>query len=177
MAPTNEAVERLNERCQRARIRSGEIDADGPAVAAGAHQVFVGDEIATRHNDRRLVTDRGDMVRNRATWTVTGVHVDGSLTVAGRCGTVHLPAAYVAEHVELAYATHRHRRPGPHRRRRAAVPRRRDRRPQPLRADDPGTETNEAFIVTTGEQSGVDVSPAASPPTGSTSPPTPGATS
>ena len=45
------------------------------------------------------------MVRNRARWTITAIHPDGSLTATGRHGTVHLPARYVAEHVELAYAT------------------------------------------------------------------------
>ncbi len=44
------------------------------------------------------------MVRNRATWTVDSVHPDGSLTATGRAGTVRLPADYVAEHVDLAYA-------------------------------------------------------------------------
>ena len=36
MTPTNEATERLNERCQRLRIRAGEIDADGRSVDVGA---------------------------------------------------------------------------------------------------------------------------------------------
>ena len=59
----------------------------------------VGDRIATRRNDRDLG------VANRDTWTVTGLGADGSLTVAGRNGSRVLPAAYVTEHVELAYAT------------------------------------------------------------------------
>lgn len=43
-------------------------------------------------------------------WTVDSINVDGSLTATGRSrqpvapGTVRLPAAYVAEHVDLAYA-------------------------------------------------------------------------
>lgn len=157
MAPTNEAVERLNERCQQVRLRGGELDAEGRSVTAGVHHVFVGDEVATRHNDRRLVTGRGDMVRNRATWTVTAVHDDGSLTVAGRCGAVHLPATYVREHVDLAYAT---TGVGAQGRtvdagllyldgatdvRNLYVPMTR------------GTETNEAFIAMTGEAQAIDV--------------------
>jgi conjugative relaxase-like TrwC/TraI family protein len=157
MTPTNETVELLNERCQHVRLRAGEIDPAGPHAKAGPHRVFVGDEIATRHNDRRLVTDAGDMVRNRATWTVTDVHVDGSLTVAGRSGVVFLPAAYVADHVELAYATTGAGAQGrtvevgllfldgPTDVRNLYVPMTR------------GTETNEAFIVTTGEERAVDV--------------------
>ena len=48
MTPTNEAVERLNERCQRIRIKAGEIDPESRHVTAGPYQVYVGDEIATR---------------------------------------------------------------------------------------------------------------------------------
>ncbi len=105
MAPTNETVAVLNERAQLIRIHAGEIDPDGRHARIAGGRVFVGDEIATRHNDRRLRTDRGDMVRNRATWTVDRIGSDGSLVATGRNGSVRLPATYVAEHVELAYAT------------------------------------------------------------------------
>lgn len=65
----------------------------------------VGDQIATRHNDRRLWTHLGHQVRNRHTWTVTDTQPDGSLTVAHPDrGTVDLPADYVARHVELGWA-------------------------------------------------------------------------
>jgi hypothetical protein len=37
--------------------------------------------------------------------TVIDIHDDGSLIATGHCGTVRLPASYVAEHVDLAYAT------------------------------------------------------------------------
>jgi conjugative relaxase-like TrwC/TraI family protein len=104
MTPTNEATERLNERCQRARIRAGEVDAEGRSIHVGPCRLYVGDEIATRQNNRRLLTDRDDMVRNRAIWTVGAIHPDGSLTATGKSGTVHLPSEYVSEHVELAYA-------------------------------------------------------------------------
>jgi conjugative relaxase-like TrwC/TraI family protein len=105
MAPTNETVAVLNERAQLIRIHAGEIDPDGRHARIAGGRVFVGDEIATRHNDRRLRTDRGDMVRNRATWSVDRIGSDGSLVATGRNGSVRLPANYVAEHVELAYAT------------------------------------------------------------------------
>lgn len=103
MAPTNEVVERLNQRCQRVRIRRGELD-DNAGLATGPYTLHVGDKIATRQNARRLVTDRGEIVRNRSTWTIDEILPDGSIGVSGRSGCVDLPAAYVAEHVELAYA-------------------------------------------------------------------------
>jgi conjugative relaxase-like TrwC/TraI family protein len=105
LAPTNELVDRLNQRCQARRLHAGELDADGRCVEQPGVRLFVGDEIATRRNDRHLVTDQGEMVRNRAQWTITAIHPDHSLTAQGRHGTVHLPARYVADHVELAYAT------------------------------------------------------------------------
>lgn len=104
MAPTNETAHRLNERCQQLRIRTGELDPDGPHINTGRWRFHVGDEIATRQNDRRLRTDRGDMIRNRATWTITAIHAYGALTARGDSGTVTLPADYVSDHVDLAYA-------------------------------------------------------------------------
>ncbi|MGH9165478.1 MAG: hypothetical protein ACRDZW_08220 [Acidimicrobiales bacterium] len=52
------------------------------------------------------------MVKNRDRWTVETVHRDGSLSVSGRTGRVRLPADYVAEHVELAYAEASHANQG-----------------------------------------------------------------
>jgi RecA/RadA recombinase len=74
------------------------------ALADGA-EVFVGDHVATRRNDASLVTNSGTAVRNRQTWTVAAIGDDGSLTVRDpRRGDAHLPADYVARHVELGWA-------------------------------------------------------------------------
>ena len=69
--------------------------------------------VVTRQNDRRLATGKG-FVKNGDRWTVTGTDDDGSMVVkrAGRGGSVVLPAHYVAEHVELGYATTAHRAQG-----------------------------------------------------------------
>jgi conjugative relaxase-like TrwC/TraI family protein len=104
LARTNELVDRLNQHCQARRLHAGELDVDGRIIDQGMVRLHVGDEVATRRNDRHLVTDRGEMVRNRAQWTIVAIHPDHSLTATGRHGTVRLPARYVAEHVELAYA-------------------------------------------------------------------------
>ena len=72
----------------------------GPVMTtARGEQIGVGDRVATRRNDRDLA------VANRDTWTVTAVGDDGGLELQGRHGHRRLPAGYVAEHVELAYAT------------------------------------------------------------------------
>ena len=157
MSPTNEAVERLNHRCQQTRINAGEIDPTGRHIAVGAYKVHAGDEIATRQNDRRLTTDRGEMVRNRAVWTVDNIHPDRSITATGHNGTIRLPAAYVVEHVELAYArtvmgaqgrnvqggVSFYEKPTDVRNLYVAMTR--------------GTGMNEAFMVVSGEQTAVDV--------------------
>ncbi|MHB8290174.1 MAG: MobF family relaxase, partial [Acidimicrobiales bacterium] len=64
-------------------------------------------------NDRRLLTGH-HWVKNGDRWTVQATHADGSMTVTrlGSHGAVVLPAGYVTEHVELAYATTAHRAQG-----------------------------------------------------------------
>ena len=70
-------------------------------VTGAGERLGVGDRVMTRRNDRDLA------VANRDTWTITGIDPDGTLTVHGdaRTGSRSLPAGYVHEHVELAYAT------------------------------------------------------------------------
>ncbi len=157
MSPTNEATERLNERAQQLRIRAGQIDPDGQHLTVGPYTLHVGDEIATRQNDRTLTTDRNEMVRNRAVWTIQHIGDVGSITVTGRHGTVELPPSYVAEHVELAYA------------RTVMGAQERNVKGGATLFDKPtdvrnlyvamtrGTGMNEAFIVTTGEHTATDV--------------------
>ena len=107
-APTNETVVALNQRAQAERVRAGEIDVLRSSVEAGPYRLYVGDVVATRRNERALRTDCGLMVKNRDQWEVAAVHRGGALTVTGRTGSVRLPAEYVAEHVELAYAQTSH---------------------------------------------------------------------
>lgn len=78
----------------------------GPSVRLhDSTQAFVGDQVATRRNDPALTTSRRERVRNRHTWTVITAHRDGGLTVEHpQRGAVHLPAGYVAAHVELGWA-------------------------------------------------------------------------
>jgi len=157
MTPTNEAVERLNQRCQQTRINTGDLDTAGRRLTVGPYTMHVGDEIATRRNDRHLLTDRHEMVKNRATWTVEQIGTDGSLTVTGAAGNVRLPWSYVSDHVELAYARTGMGAQGRTVRigltfyerasdvRNVYVPMSR------------GTHSNQAYIGTTGDQTALDV--------------------
>ena len=156
MAPTNETVVELNLRAQDLRAEAGEIDIFGPSVSVGDYQFFRGDVVATRRNDRELHTDRGLMVKNRDQWEITDVH-RGDVTVSGRTGTVRLPADYVVEHLELAYAQTSHANQGrtvdrsllfldgPTDTRGVYVPMTR------------GRQSNEVFVALQGEQTAVDV--------------------
>ena len=154
MAPTNETVVRLNQLAQ---------GRGGPATSTSTvrrcrpdYRLFRGDSIATRHNDRNLLTDRDLMVKNRDRWTINAIH-RGDVTVSGRTGTVRLPAEYVAEHLELAYAQTSHANQGrtvdrsllfldgPTDTRGVYVPMTR------------GRLSNEVFVALQGEQTAVDV--------------------
>jgi hypothetical protein len=110
IASTNEHVDAINAAVQTARVDAGQLNNDNvTSIAAGEH-VCVGDVVATRRNDRTLITSAGDHVHNRETWTVTAVGTDGSLTVTRERGhgTVTLPADYAHDHVRLGYAATQH---------------------------------------------------------------------
>ncbi len=100
-------------------MAAGTVEAGGVALHDGT-QAGTGDQIVTRHNDRRLTSDDGRwVVKNGDRWQVTGRFEDGSLAVRrlGRGSapygqTVVLPGGYVIEHVELGYAATVHRAQG-----------------------------------------------------------------
>lgn len=74
-----------------------------------------GDLVITRKNERRLTLGRS-WVKNGDRWEVTRANDDGSLTLRRAHSkwrtTITLPAAYVSENVELAYAVTAHRAQG-----------------------------------------------------------------
>ena len=105
LAPTRELVRELNERARIDRLS----DADaGPEVTLGDGTLASrGDLIVTRHNERRLCYGRGNWVRNGDRWRLVDVHPDGSVLARSLRNTAlrELPAAYVAGHVQLGYAS------------------------------------------------------------------------
>lgn len=115
IAETTDTVTTLNNRARTDRILAGQVDLAGVRLHDGT-LAGRGDVIITRHNDRRLATG-ASWVKNGDRWTVLHAHADGSLTVrrpgaSRRRGMVRLPAAYVAESVELGYAITAHRAQG-----------------------------------------------------------------
>ncbi len=98
-------VHELNERARADRVAAGVVSENGVRLENG-QEAGVGDEIFTRQNERRLVAG-SRWVKNGDHFLVTATNNDGSLSVRSisRGGELRLPAAYVVEHVELAYAT------------------------------------------------------------------------
>ena len=131
LAPTRELVDGLNQRARDERLAAMAIATTTPdtpdrpnsqdsfthtkstavthaevRLANGAH-ASAGDTIITRTNERRLALSTTDWVKNGDRWTVTSVRPDGALHVThlGHGLSARLPASYVAEHVDLGYAT------------------------------------------------------------------------
>lgn len=115
IAETLEAVSALNARARSDRIASGHVADEPGASLHDGNQASKGDVVVTRKNDRRLSLGRG-WVKNGDRWVVTGTREDGSVTVRREHSkwrtTLTLPADYVAEYLELAYATTAHRAQG-----------------------------------------------------------------
>jgi conjugative relaxase-like TrwC/TraI family protein len=104
-------VSDLNARARADRVASGAVNGHGLEVSGGT--AGVGDHVVTRQNNRRLATGQR-WVRNGDQWSVKATHQDGSMTVRRlrSSGSVVLPADYVRQHVELAYAATAHRAQG-----------------------------------------------------------------
>lgn len=110
VAPTNEVADQLNLIAQQWRRSQGLLSGRDVELAEGT--AAEGDRIVTRENDRTLKSSTGKFVKNNAEWVVTRVNRDGSIVAVGEAGSVVLPAAYVARHVQLGYATTAHRAQG-----------------------------------------------------------------
>ncbi|MGI9017617.1 MAG: MobF family relaxase [Euzebya sp.] len=113
IAPTRDQVRLLNLRAQTDRITIGHVQTDVMVALRDGTTAGAGDVIVTRRNDRRL-HGPGGWVRNGDRWRITATHPDGTIDVRrhGQHATMRLPAAYVAAHVELGYATTVHRAQG-----------------------------------------------------------------
>ena len=115
VAETQQAVTALNQRARADRIIDGTVNPDKELTLHDESAVCEGDMVITQRNDRRLGSG-ASWVRNGDRWTVTKLRQDGSVTIRpiGRRfgGSIVLPAAYVAEHLDLGYAVTAHRSQG-----------------------------------------------------------------
>ena len=107
LAYSNDVVNDLNGRARADRIGEGRVDTRRSVVLRAGLEASAGDVVVTRRNDRRLRLTRTDFVKNGDRWVVTKAHRDGALTVRhdGLGRTITLPKDYVADHVDLGYAS------------------------------------------------------------------------
>ncbi len=105
-------VTELNRRARTARVAQGTVASAGLVIADG-QRAGVGDEIVTRQNNRLLTTGKG-WVKNGDRFVVAAANPDGSMALRRVSGGTELmlPADYVAQHVELTYATTSYRSQG-----------------------------------------------------------------
>lgn len=105
VASTREDVAELNRLAQKIYCA---CDGVGTDIAGG--KVFAGDIILTRKNSYQIICCDGQPVRNGQRWQVVEVKDDGLLAVSvdNPEVTVVLPFEYVAQHVQLGYATTGH---------------------------------------------------------------------
>ncbi|RFU18942.1 TrwC relaxase [Geodermatophilus marinus] len=114
VADTREQVDELNAAIRDRLVADGRVDDRRVVTTRAGQRIGAGDRIATRRNDRDLE------VANRETWTVTAVGRRGGLLVTADAASGDvpqgdvtpagarvrvLPAHYVKDHVELAYAS------------------------------------------------------------------------
>lgn len=115
ISDSNESVAALNSRARTDLILDGTVHGPREAALHDDSRAAISDTVITRKNDRRLIAGRG-WVRNGDRWTVLDVHTDGAVVArrlgATRGSSVVLPAAYVAEHLELGYAVTSYRAQG-----------------------------------------------------------------
>lgn len=103
VAHSNDLAARVATAVRDQLVAAGHVPADGVHLGLDGSTAAVGDKVMTRHIDRALG------VLNRQRWTVTRVTEDGGLHVTTEDGAVReLPAAYVADHVQSAYAATGH---------------------------------------------------------------------
>ncbi len=107
IASTNAQVRDLNLRAQAARVAAAAVLTDRRVTLADGTTAGEGDTVITRRNDRRLALSATDFVANGDRWTMASVRADGALDVQHSRShrRIMLPPDYVAEHVQLGYAT------------------------------------------------------------------------
>jgi len=105
LAPTRDLVAQLNQKARAHRLAGERPDRE--VTLADGNLASAGDTIITRTNNRRLRVSRTDWVKNGDRWAVLALGAGGRLTVQHNTHRriVTLPADYVAESVELGYAT------------------------------------------------------------------------
>ncbi len=107
LADTNDVAARLARRVRDQLVAAGAVDDTRTVTLADGNPVGVGDQVVTRDNDRLNRSGDGRFVANRDLWTVQAINETGGLRVSrvDTDHTVDLEPDYVADRVQLAYAS------------------------------------------------------------------------
>ncbi|SDO16457.1 MobF family relaxase [Geodermatophilus sp. DSM 45219] len=107
LAATRDLVTQLNQRARADRLAGAASSPGAEVELADGTRAGTGDPVITRANNRRLPITATEWVKNGDRFTVQAVGRDGALDVVhtGTRRRITLPADYVAEHVQLGYAT------------------------------------------------------------------------
>jgi conjugative relaxase-like TrwC/TraI family protein len=119
LVDSNEQAARLSTEIRTELIRFGRVTEHGVALSSQGTFAGVGDVVQGRYNAWNLAGYQGNRRGpiNRERYTVLATTAEGGLTVAPILGgdggellgeQLHLPPSYVAEHVELGYASTYH---------------------------------------------------------------------
>lgn len=115
LGATNEQIRDVNGRARRDLVDAGMISGRSVTLTDGS-RAATGDTFVTRSNDRMLKAGMSgsEFVKNGDLWAVVRAGRDGKLDVRhlDHGGQTTLPADYVAEDVELGYASTVHRAQG-----------------------------------------------------------------
>ncbi|WP_169448577.1 MobF family relaxase [Ornithinimicrobium pekingense] len=113
LAATRDTVRELNQRARTHRLEASEQPPGRDVSLGDGTRASAGDTVTTRRNDRTILAGDGSWVKNGDRWRLLAVRPDGALSVerqdrSSRTGAARqatLPAEYVAEHVQLGYAS------------------------------------------------------------------------
>lgn len=112
LALTRDTVLELNHQARQDRLDTLKGSPGREVELADGTRVGLGDLVVTRQNERTLWSRDGAWVKNGDRWRVLDVGADGTVTVErlsarsrSHPAQVVLPAAYVAHHVQLGYAS------------------------------------------------------------------------
>lgn len=112
IAGSNASVLELNQRAQEDLIATGQVDSNFP-VSISTGKAYLGDTLLARLNDRQLIDDTGDFIKNGTRLKLT--HVGPSIITTTRedtGATLSIPRWYAREAIELGYACTIHRSQG-----------------------------------------------------------------
>ena len=96
---TNRQAAEVNRAIQRLRLDAGQLGDERCASMIDGQEIHVGDIVMTRRNDNHIG------VANRQTFAVLGIDERSGMLVGDGKRTYRLPAEYVAEAVQLGYAS------------------------------------------------------------------------